>query len=136
MRVFISYPASDEQLAREVNNTFERNGLQGWGDFKTEGGESWYYAHQRELLRSDFMVVFIGESSVDDPKMANDISFALGNSRFKNKIIPVIKSFSDVKFVSSTSWILTRMNIIIIESHLSKEDAFSKIADRINKSRD
>jgi Flp pilus assembly protein TadD len=84
-RVFVSYSNEDRDLVAPFILGLESAGLDVWWDVSIRGGDDWSASIQRELERSDCIVIFWSSHSVDSPWVRIEANHA----RQHNSMVPV-----------------------------------------------
>ena len=134
MKVFISHAASDKPLARKAAEVFTKAGLDVWLDTQVLPGDNWAEEHAKALDTSQAMVVLLSPASVQSHEVRSDLSYALGQQLYKNRVVPVLVSSYDLLEYSDVPWILKRMNTVELDAFKRPEDAFRQVADRLKSS--
>ena len=134
MKVFISHAHSDKLLARNVAEALSRSGLEVWSDADVMPGDNWAEEHAEALDSSQAMIVLLSPASLQSQEVRSDISFALGQQPYKDRVIPVVISSYDLLEYGDVPWVLKRMDAVNLDSFDQPEDAFRHIADRIKNS--
>lgn len=83
--VFISYARENQEMAAALAGALERHGISTWWDFKLTGGVDFRAALQRELDRSDAVIVMWSEKSVRSAFVMDEAY----EGRRQNKLIPI-----------------------------------------------
>jgi hypothetical protein len=106
MRVFISHSDEDRLLANQIATKLEKAGNQVWFDeSEIDPGENILRKIGEALDSSDAMVVIVSPAAGNSRVVQEEVSYALGSKKFKNRLIPVI-----VKPTSKMPWILKKLN--------------------------
>ena len=88
MKVFISYSHEDIDLAFNVSNALEKNGLQVWNaDRELLPGDNWASETARALDEAEAMVVLMTPSALASRQVKREIEYALGAKNFSNRLI-------------------------------------------------
>ena len=121
-KVFLSYAAADDKWADAFAKSIHKAGLSVWYDKdKLLLGDNWGLVIGRALEEADAMVVVLSPESVKSPWVRSDINYALGEERFRNRLIPV-----EVKPAPDAPWILREHNFV-------KTTTIPETADRVTK---
>lgn len=128
MKVFINYSPKDEDLATELVARLEAAGLDAW--FKKREilpGDNWAEKTSEGLKESDAMVVLLTPNSLESEAVQNNISYALGDKSFSQRLIPVL--VGDVeKFASDRiPWILKRLKPVSLGKDSAANAGFNQI---------
>ena len=111
MKVFLSHSSLDHELAQAVASALRKAGFTVW-DPTTEilPGDNWAEKIGRALEESEAMVVLLTPAALAAESVRRDIEYALGNVRFKGRLIPVLpQPFDELK---SAPWILKRLKSV------------------------
>lgn len=104
-RIFLSYADKDKLWARELALQLKNAGLRVWyPDGELYPGDNWPLANGKALESAQAMVVLVSPESAASEVILNDLSYALGSEKFRDKLIPVI-----VRPTSKMPWILKKM---------------------------
>ena len=134
MKVFISHAYSDKSLARKAAKALQEAGLEVWWDEQVLPGDNWADAHAKALDSSQAMVLLLSPSSLQSQEVRSDLSFALGRSIYKNRVVPILTSSYDSMDYSSVPWVLKGMNAVELDSYRRPEEAFRQVATRLKTS--
>lgn len=129
MNVFISYAPSDRDIADGLADTLSEYGLEVWqADENVLPGENWAKKVGEALEEADALVVILSADSEGRKNMRREISFAMGNKRFKNKLIPVYRGDRKNIDESGIPWALKERVGIHLDAYSDQEDAFEEVA--------
>ena len=104
MRVFISHRREDHRIAEAIGSRLGNRGYQVWTSSDLIPGENWWRAKGQALDRSDAMIVLLTPESVKSEWLRNDIGFALGSAKYRDRLIPVV-----TRGTKEIPWILKRL---------------------------
>ncbi|HBB95829.1 MAG TPA: toll/interleukin-1 receptor domain-containing protein [Blastocatellia bacterium] len=132
MKVFISYASKDEALARKLTASLEDAGLDAWYD-KREilPGDNWAEKISQGLKESNAMVVLLTPQALQSDAVQNNISYALGQEAFRNRLIPVIIGDANDFPADSMPWIFKRLQTITVLKDDEEAEQFKKVAEAI-----
>lgn len=133
MNVFISYASSDRDIADGLADTLSEYGLEVWLDENVLPGENWAKKVGEALEEADALVVILSSDSEGRQNMRREISFAMGNKRFKNKLIPVYRGDKKKIEESGIPWALKERLGIHLNEYSDQEDAFKEVARALRK---
>ena len=133
-KVFISYAHSDKPMARKAAEALSKAGLEVWWDSEVLPGDNWAQEHSEALKSSQAMIVLLSPASVQSNEVRSDLSFALGQQDYKDRVIPVLISSYDLKEYADVPWVLKRMRTVDLDEYDRPEKGFREIADRIKQS--
>jgi hypothetical protein len=101
--VFLSHSSSDWQFASELAAVLRRHGIRVWySQTNILGAQQWQDEIGAALERCDWFVVILSPQSVESMWVRRELSFALGENRFENKIVPIIYQPADYRQLSWT----------------------------------
>jgi TIR domain len=132
MKVFISYASKDDALASKLVTSLEEAGLDAWYD-KREilPGDNWAEKISQGLKESNAMVVLITPSALESDTVQRNISYALGDESFSNRLIPVIIGDSNDLPKDRMPWILKRLKTVTVSNNDEESEQFKKVAEAI-----
>lgn len=132
MKVFISYASKDEALASKLAASLEEAGLDAWYD-KREilPGDNWAEKISQGLKESEAMVVLLTPSALESDTVQRNISYALGEESFSNRLIPVIIGDSHDLPQDRMPWIFKRLQTITVSKKDEETEQFKKVAEAI-----
>ncbi|HYT49267.1 MAG TPA: toll/interleukin-1 receptor domain-containing protein [Pyrinomonadaceae bacterium] len=132
MKVFISYSSKDEALASKLAASLEDAGLDAWYD-KREilPGDNWAEKIAQGLKESNAMVVLLTPQALENDAVQNNISYALGEKAFKNRLIPVIIGDEKDFPADRIPWIFKRLQTITVSKGDQEAEQFKKVAEAI-----
>jgi|GEM_PF-1793045 len=114
MRVFLSYNASDSQIAEQLLPRLVAEKLEVWDPARElYPGSNWLLESGRALERADGIVFLISESSAQSPALRREVEYAITNLRFKDRVVPIVLS----RGVKNIPWILQKMSVIDAADH-------------------
>lgn len=101
--VFLSHASQDRRFVLRLTEVLSRHGLKYWYSAKhIAGARQWHDEIGRALGRCNWFVVVLSPSSVRSPWVKRELLFALNNSRYAERIVPVVYKRCDVKRLSWT----------------------------------
>ena len=89
-QVFISAAPSDHEVARILSDTLERAGLRTWDSSAVVPGANSSSEAGEALRRSDCLVVLVSPDAMQSQWIRHEITYALGEQRFENRVIPIL----------------------------------------------
>lgn len=130
MKVFISYSRKDQLLADKVAASLEDAGLDAWYD-KREimPGENWAETISRGLKESDAMVVLLTPHALESDLVRADIGFALSESAYEKRLIPVLVGEPGDLPEDKIPWIFKHLKTIKLSEHGRNEAQLKRIAE-------
>lgn len=128
MKVFMSYAHTDEPLARRVFDILQEAGLEVWdGTREIMPGDNWAAKVSEALQESQAMVVLLTPNAMRSNWVRSEIEYALGEVRFRKRLIPVVVGNPDELKREDVPWILWTLKIIRLE-HANEEEGIKEIA--------
>lgn len=132
MNVFISYAAADRELVEDLSETLKRHGLQVWRqDMDIMPGENWAVKYGEALRNADAMVVVVSEASARSSQLINDISFAISEIQFKDRLIPLYCDRPSNMDTSDLPWPLKKMMGVEVPAFSTRVEAFEAVAEQL-----
>jgi hypothetical protein len=129
MKVFISHSQEDDALARRIADVLKKAGLDVWDDREIFPGDNWAAKVAKALDESNAMVVLLTANGIASRSVRQDISYALGEKRFKQRLIPVVVGSAEKKSSENFPWILKYLKTIrLAESNNNDEEDLKQIA--------
>jgi len=108
MRIYISSCPKDHKFVTDLVSHLKKAGVQVWYDaFDLYAGDNWRLAVGKALEKSNVMVVVLSPEAVKSTFVQRDIGYALGELRFKGRLIPL-----EVRPTKDIPWILRKMNVM------------------------
>jgi hypothetical protein len=106
VRVFISHSERDQAWANQIAERLKEAGLQVW-DAAAElfPGDNWHLEIGKALAAAEAMIVLVSPAAAESKMLLEEVSFALGSKKFKDRLIPVI-----VRPTNKMPWILKSLN--------------------------
>lgn len=134
MNVFISYAPSDRDVADGLADALSEYGLGVWRtDEHVLPGENWAKKVGEALDEADALVVILSPGSEDMQSIKREISFAMGNKRFKNKIVPVYRGDKTEIEEDIIPWSLRGKVGVSLDAYSKREEAFEEVARWLKK---
>jgi hypothetical protein len=121
MRIFISYAQRDQELADRLAEVLRRNNFQVWDETLLLPGESWAQSLEQALQDSEAIVVLFTPNSVHSSKVSYEIGYALGEKKYKGRLIPVVAAPSE-EVISEIPWVFKLDQFQIIQAPNLKQD--------------
>jgi hypothetical protein len=115
-RVFLSHATQDEKAASALRTALGDAGFEVWDPARQlMPGSNWALEVGRAMGQADAMVVLLSPAATSSPHVQRDIEYALGDVRFKGRLLPVV-----VKPVKDIPWILETLDVLRIASDPSR----------------
>ena len=128
MQVFISHAATDAKLAKRIADVLREAGLQVWDDTQILPGDNWGTKLAEALQESDAMVVLLTPNSVHSPNLNYEVGYALGQSDYKGRLIPVIAAPPEQLPTEDIPWVFHKLQMIHLSDPERDEEGLRKIA--------
>src|SRR5436190_12345861 len=122
MKVFINYSHKDAALAAQLADRLKDAGLEAWFDkWEILPGDNWAEKTAEGLKESDAMVVLLTPNALDSDAVQNNISYALGDESFNQRLVPVM--VEDVERVAADRipWILKKLKPVSLGKDRAKD---------------
>ncbi len=108
--VFLSHSNSDRSFADSIAETLRNHGIPVWySNTNILGAQQWHDEIGEALKRCDWFIVILSPNSVESMWVKRELTFALKNNKYNNKIIPVLYQSCDY---DNLSWTLSLVQII------------------------
>ena len=132
MKVFISHAYMDEPFVRKVAAGLEKVGLEVW-DATREilPGDNWAAKVARALEESEAMVVLLTPDALRSNWVSWEIQYALGEQRYRNRLIPVLVGDPKELPKEDVPWILRRLQMVNMGAYDAEEEGISQIAQAL-----
>ncbi len=89
--LFLSHSSRDGAFATKLAATLQRHGVPVWySKTHIRGGQEWHDEIGRALDRCDWFAVLLSPASVKATWVKRETVFALGSSRYRERIVPVL----------------------------------------------
>jgi len=106
VRVFISHSDEDKRWADQIASRLKQAGLRVWEpESELAPGDNWPLEIGKALASAEAMIVLMSPAAAESKMLQEEVSYALGSKKFKDRLIPVI-----VKPTSKMPWILKRLH--------------------------
>lgn len=132
LKVFISHAYADADLARRIADVLQASGFQTWEDSQILPGDNWGEKLGEALRESNAMVVLLTPDSLHSRNINYDISYALSNIDYKNRLIPVIAAPPEQLPKEEIPWILNKFHMIHLPDE-DEEESLKKIAQALRE---
>lgn len=101
--VFLSHSHLDRQFASDLAEVIRRHGIAVWySQTNILGAQQWQDEIGAALRRCDWFVVILSPQSAESMWVKRELSYALQQNRFENKIVPITYQLSDYERLSWT----------------------------------
>lgn len=123
MNIFISHASEDRELASRLAAELKVSGFDVWLDSMVLPGDNVYEQMGEALRKSDALVALLSPVSLKSDWFKHDISFALGNIDFKDRLIVALAAPRDEIAMDRIPWVLNRLPMIDLANLGPKEGA-------------
>ncbi len=129
MKVYLSYSQSERTLADQLRFALAMNGFEvANAPEKLAAGANWHKQMGKALEQSDAMIVLLTPDAISSGYVRSEIDYALSNPRFRDRLIPVLVSPTQVP------WILEKLNRPIIHASSDAPKTARQIVSALEKS--
>ncbi|MGC2238661.1 MAG: toll/interleukin-1 receptor domain-containing protein [Pyrinomonadaceae bacterium] len=121
--IFLSHSSADKIFADSVVVTLRNHGVPVWySQTNILGAQQWHDEIGKALKRCDWFVVILSPDSVKSMWVGRELSFALRDNKFNNKITPVLYKSCDYE---DLSWTLSGFQMIDFSGN--SDDGFREL---------
>jgi hypothetical protein len=108
--VFLSHASGDRDFADRLAKTLREHGIPVWySRTHLRGAQQWQAEIGRALRRCDWFIVILSPKSVRSMWVKRELSYALIQKRFEDKIVPVLYRKCDYE---KLHWTLKSLQIV------------------------
>ncbi|MBI5383829.1 MAG: toll/interleukin-1 receptor domain-containing protein [Verrucomicrobia bacterium] len=126
MKIFISYAEGDAAVARRLVEGLRREGLDVWYDRdEIFPGDNWAEVAAGALKECQAMAVIFSPRAAESQSIQRDVSFALGNTRYRRRVFPILVEGAAPEVVP---WVLRQYPLIQVSEDRSLAEAVKQIA--------
>jgi hypothetical protein len=101
--VFLSHSNLDRQFADDLAEVMRRHGIPVWySQTNILGAQQWQDEIGAALQRCDWFAVVLSPQSAESMWVRRELSYALNQNRFENRIVPMVYQPSDYERLSWT----------------------------------
>lgn len=122
-RVFLSYARRDQELAKEIAEVLNEQGLRFWHEKQLDVGADWEKEISRALKTSDSMIAILNPHSFSSSWVRTELEYALFNEKYKNRLLPVLIGGEAHDAFARLPWILTRMHFLRLSKRPTRASA-------------
>lgn len=88
--IYLSYALADERYVEQLDRELREAGIEVWSaNREIFPGDNWAQAIGEALEKADALVVILSPALGTSPWVESEISYALGQQRFKDRVFPV-----------------------------------------------
>ncbi len=125
LRILISHVAEDDELARRAAATLRHAGYDVWTGDEIYPGDNWAAKYAEALACSQVMVPLLSPAALDSERVQSDLSFALGQKQYANRLIPVFLGGAD-PLSNQFPWVLRRLPLVRVSNESGGEERASR----------
>jgi hypothetical protein len=108
--LFLSHAHQDREFASSLAEVIRHHGVPVWySQTNILGAQQWLDEIGAALQRCDWFAVILSPQSVQSMWVRRELSYALLENRFENRIVPISYQVSDY---SALSWILPQFQML------------------------
>ena len=108
--VFLSHSSADREFVTILADTLIHHGVPVWySDTNILGSQQWHDEIGAALNRCDWMVLVLSPAAVESIWVKREVMFALMQSRYAAKIVPIIRKDCDF---DKLSWVLSQHQMV------------------------
>jgi TIR domain-containing protein len=116
--VFLSHSSLDRQFASDLSAVIRRHGVPVWySQTNIVGAQQWQDEIGDALQRCDWFAVILSPQSADSMWVKRELSYALQQNRFENRIVPIAYQQSDFERLS---WTLSLFQMVDFRQDLEQ----------------
>src|ERR1041384_1518456 len=119
MKVFLSYSATDAELASEVARQLESAGLSVWRPTDIPPGEDPHKPMSAGRESPDAMVVILTPQSAESNWVRRELEYALSSARLNRRVFPILSGWKEDEQPKNIPWILNHLKafgVITVQS--------------------
>jgi TIR domain len=101
--VFISHSSYDRVFVERVGGVLQRHAIASWyAPDRLLGGQEWHDEIGRALKRCDWFLVVLSENALKSKWVKRELTFALIDDRYNQRILAIVKNPGDYTPLSWT----------------------------------
>lgn len=112
MQVYISHASADRELAERLAARLRDAEIDVWDPATILPGDNWALETGRALEQSEVMVVLFTKNARGNPRLSQDVQYALTQGNYQGRVVPAFVGFSVVEAGKDVPWILLRLDPI------------------------
>ena len=131
--LFLSHAHEDREFAGSLAEVIRHHGIPVWySQTNILGAQQWLDEIGAALQRCDWFAVILSPQSVQSMWVKRELSYALLENRFENRIVPIRYQVSDY---SALSWILPQFQMVDFHRNLGRRlrGAISYLGSRLQE---
>jgi TIR domain len=108
--VFLSHSSLDRGFASDLATVVRRHGVPVWySQTNILGAQQWQDEIGAALQRCDWFLVILSPQSADSMWVKRELTYALNQNRFEDRIVPIVYQQSDYQRLS---WALSLIQMV------------------------
>ena len=116
--VFLSHASADRDFADRVADVLRRHGIPVWySPTNILGAQQWHDEIGAALKRCDWFIVLLSESAVQSFWVKRELSYALQQRRYVDRITPVLMRPCDYE---QLSWTLSALQFVTFSTEFDE----------------
>jgi hypothetical protein len=121
--VFLSHSSMEAQFTNEVVEVLRRHRIPVWfSEVHILGAQQWQVEIGSALQRCDWFAIILSPQSVESMWVKRELSYALQQNRFDNRIVPITYQPADFE---QLSWTLSTFQMVDFSA--SRDDGFRNL---------
>jgi hypothetical protein len=114
--VFLSHSSLDGQFATDLASVIQRHGIPVWySQTNIVGAQQWQDEIGAALQRCDWFALILSPQSASSMWVKRELSFALQQNRFEDRIVPIVYQPADI---NQLSWTLSLFQMVSFTGQL------------------
>lgn len=114
--VFLSHSSLDRQFVSDLAGVMRRHGVPVWySQTNIVGAQQWQDEIGAALQRCDWFAVVLSPQSAGSMWVKRELSYALQQNRFENRIVPIVYQQAQVE---TLSWTLSLFQMVDFTAQL------------------
>jgi TIR domain-containing protein len=110
LEVFLSHSSQDRQFATDLASVVRRHGIPVWySQTNIVGAQQWQDEIGAALRRCDWFALILSPQSAASMWVKRELSYALQQNRFENRIVPIVYQSSNFE---QLSWTLSLFQMV------------------------
>lgn len=129
MQVLLTHARKDDELARQLADRLQRNGLTVWSyQDQISAGENWAKKLGRALDDSELMVILLTPRAMDSDLVRQSIEFALTSKKYAGRVFSVFVG-PTVGVPKDMPWILLKLPHCQVQSAADFDEVVKAIRE-------
>lgn len=108
--MFVSHATADRRFLDKLTGVLEKHGIRLWHSRKDiRGAQQWHDEIGAALKKCDWFLLVLSPAAVRSMWVQRELLYALQEARYKNRIVPVVRTRCNSK---KLSWTLTSFQFV------------------------